>query len=46
MLVENLSSKIAEFYLRGINKIPDKWQEVIQNDAIIIWYYYLKLIDC
>ena len=31
MFVENLSSKAAKFYLR-INKRPDKWQEVIQND--------------
>ena len=32
MLVENfLSSKSAEFYLRGINKLSDKWQEVIEN---------------
>ena len=33
--VENfLSSKPAEFYLRGINKLPDKWQqEMIQNNG-------------
>ena len=33
-IVENsLSSKPAEFYLRGINNLPDKWQEVIQNNS-------------
>ena len=32
--VENLlSSKATEFYLKGINKLPDKWQEVIKNDG-------------
>ena len=32
--VENFfSSKAAEFYLRGTNKLPDKWQEVIQNNG-------------
>ena len=32
--VENfLSSKSDEFYLRGINKLLDKWQEVIQNNG-------------
>ena len=31
MFVENLlSSKAAEFYKREINKLPDKWQKVIQ----------------
>ena len=30
--VENfLSLKPAEFYLRGINKQADEWEEVIQN---------------
>ena len=28
-----LSLKPAEFYLRGINKLPDKWDEVIQNNS-------------
>ena len=31
ILIENLSSKPISFYLRGINKLLDKWQEVIQN---------------
>ena len=32
--MENFSSsKPAEFYLKGINKQPDKWQEVIQNNG-------------
>ena len=26
--------KPAEFYLRGIKKLPDKWQEVIQKNSI------------
>ena len=26
-----VSSKPYEFYLRGINKLTDKWQKVIQN---------------
>ena len=31
--VENfLGSKLTEFYLKGINKLLDKWQEVIQNN--------------
>ena len=34
MFVENLlSSKAAEFYLRGINKPPDKWPELIHNNG-------------
>ena len=34
MFVENLlSSKASEFYLRGRNKLTDKWQEVIQNNG-------------
>ncbi len=28
-----LRLKPAEFYLRGINKLSDKWQEVIQNNG-------------
>ena len=33
MFVEKfLNSKRAEFYLRGINKLADKWKEVIQNN--------------
>ena len=28
-----LSSKPTEFDWRGINKPPDKWQEVIQNNS-------------
>ena len=28
-----LSLKSAEFYLRGINKFPNKWQEMIQNNG-------------
>ena len=32
MFVENfLSSKRNEFYLRGINKLADQWQEMIEN---------------
>ena len=32
--VENLLSwKTIEFYLSGINKLPDEWQEVIKNDG-------------
>ena len=40
MFVENfLDSKSAEFYLRGINKLPDEQQEAIQNNGeyIIDW---------
>ena len=34
IFVENfLSSKPNEFYLRGINRQPDKWQKVIQNNG-------------
>ena len=34
MFVKNLlSSKQAELYLRGISKLPDKWQEEIQNNG-------------
>ena len=34
MFVENIfNSKPAKFYLRGINKLPDNWQEVIQNNG-------------
>ena len=34
MFVENfLSLKPAEFYLRKINNLPDKWQEVSQNNS-------------
>ena len=34
MFVENVFSvKPAEFCLRGINKLPSKWQEVIQNSC-------------
>ena len=41
MLVENLSSKPAEFYLIGI-KLPDKWQEVIQNNEYTIdWNLFI-----
>ena len=28
-----LSLKPAEFYLRGIKKLPDEWKEVIQNNG-------------
>ena len=28
-----LSPKQIEFYVRGINKLPEKWQEVIQNNS-------------
>ena len=40
MFVENfLSLRAAEFYLRKINKLPDKCQRAIQNngDYIIGW---------
>ena len=30
MFVENLGLKSSEFYLIGINKLNDKWQEVTQ----------------
>ena len=34
MFVEKfLRSKPAEFYLRAINKLLDKWQDVIQNNS-------------
>ena len=34
MFVENfLNLKAAEFYLKRINKWPDKWQEMIQNNG-------------
>ena len=34
MFVENLlRSKPGEFDLRGINKQPDKWLKVIQNNG-------------
>ena len=35
-----LSSKPVEFYLRRINKLPDEWLEVIQNndEYTIHWY--------
>ena len=32
-VVNFLNSKLAEFYLRRINKLPDKWQDVIQNNG-------------
>ena len=32
--MENLSLKSAEFYKRGINKLPDKWQAVILNNEM------------
>ena len=36
--VENfLNSKPSEFYLRGINKLSDKWQEEIQNKGKYIF---------
>ena len=36
MFVENfLSLKPAEFYLRGINNLSDKWQEMIQFKIIV-----------
>ena len=40
-----LSSKPAEFYVRGINDLPDKWQEVIQNNGVydIDWYFIVEL---
>ena len=31
MFVENLSSKTESFHLKGTNKLPDKWQEAIEN---------------
>ena len=30
---ENSSSKPAKFYLRGIDNLSDRWQEVIQNNG-------------
>ena len=42
--VENLLRvKPAEFYLKGINKLPDKWQEVIQDNGEK--YYRLKFVE-
>ena len=41
-----LSLKLVEFYWGGINKIPDKWHELIQNEAeyTIDWnYIFVKL---
>ena len=35
-----LCSKPAEFYVRGINKLPNNWSVVIQNDG----EYWLKII--
>ena len=40
MFVENLSLKPVEFYLKGINKIPDKWWEVIQIMVIFFFSSY------
>ena len=32
--VENIfTSKPAEFYAKGIEELPDKWQQVIANDG-------------
>ena len=31
LIVNLFSLNPGEFYLRGINKLQDKWQEVIQN---------------
>ena len=28
-----LNCKTIEFYLGGINKLPDNWQEMIQNNS-------------
>ena len=28
-----LNCKTIEFYLRGINKLPDNWQEMIINNS-------------
>ena len=40
MFVENLLSlKPGEFYLREINKLPDKWPEVIQNNGRYTIYW-------
>ena len=34
MFAENLLwAKPAEFLLKGINKLPDNWQEAFQNDS-------------
>ena len=33
MSMENLSLKPAEFYFRRINKLPDKWEEEIENNG-------------
>ena len=34
MFIENfLNSKPVESNLRGINKLPDQWQEMIQNNG-------------
>ena len=44
VFVENfLSLKPAEFYLRGINNLLDKWQEVIENndEYIIDWNKFI-----
>ena len=38
-VVNFMNSKPAEIYSSGINKLPGKWQEVIQNNGeyIIDW---------
>ena len=38
-----MSRQLAEFYERGINKPPDKWQEAIQNNgkSIIDWIEFI-----
>ena len=43
-LVENfLTLKLAEFYLRRTNKLPDKWQELVQynREFTIDWNWFI-----
>ena len=40
-----MCSKLAEFYLRGMDKLPDKWPKVIQNSGewTVDWKEFIKL---
>ena len=40
-----LNSKPADFYLRGINRLPDKWQEVIENNGDILFIEINSLLN-
>ena len=46
MFAENmLSSKASEFYLSGINKQPDKWQKLIQNNGEYTIHWILFFVE-